>query len=123
VGLRQDTHPKPLSLEKTPHEGHPEAWVVHIGVTGHQHDIAAVPPEGLHLRTRSRENGRGPETEGPMGTIGEEVRRSHGVDFPRAQAARCGSRAAFLCAATRPSPPRDMATTPLWTISRMPKGR
>ncbi|MGY4433055.1 hypothetical protein ACVWWO_005532 [Bradyrhizobium sp. F1.13.1] len=55
VRLRDDADAKALRLQQPADDGHAEAGVVDIGIAGHQHDVAGIPAERIHLGAAHRE--------------------------------------------------------------------
>ncbi|EXJ16757.1 hypothetical protein D779_3434 [Imhoffiella purpurea] len=85
VRLRENADPKPLGLQQTADDGHAEGGMVHVGVAGDHDDVAAVPPEEIHLGTRHRQLGRDPETVRPVLAVGENIGGAlHGRSDPSA---------------------------------------
>jgi hypothetical protein len=72
--LREDADPKALGLQQPPHQRHPEARVVHVGVARDQDDVADVPAERLHLGPRGRQERRRLKPRAEL-TAREEPRR------------------------------------------------
>ena len=66
VRLRDDADAKPLRLEHAADDRHAEARVIHVGVTGDDDDVAAVPAELVHFDARHRQERRGPEPLRPV---------------------------------------------------------
>ena len=53
-GLVQNADAKALGLEQATDEGHAERGVIDVRVTGHQHHVASIPTERIHLGARAR---------------------------------------------------------------------
>ena len=66
VRLRDDAHAESLRLQHAANHGHAEAGVVHIRVTGDQHNVAAIPAQLVHLGAAHGQHGRGAETRRPV---------------------------------------------------------
>src|SRR5438045_8543261 len=49
VRLGDDADAKALRLQQPADDRHAEAWMVDIGIARHQHDVAGVPAERIHL--------------------------------------------------------------------------
>ena len=49
VGLRNDADAKALRFQHAANHGHAKTRVVHIGIAGHQDDVAAIPAQLIHL--------------------------------------------------------------------------
>ena len=58
VGLRDDADPESLRLEQPADDGHAKARMVDIGIARHQHDVAGIPAERVHLGAAHREERR-----------------------------------------------------------------
>ena len=58
VGLGDDADPKPLVFQHAADHGHAETGVVHIGVAGDQHNVAAVPAQLGHFGPTHRQKRR-----------------------------------------------------------------
>ncbi len=52
IGLREHAHPKSLCFKHPPDDCHAEARVINVAVSGDDNDVAAVPPQLLHLDSR-----------------------------------------------------------------------
>lgn len=72
VRLGNDAHAKTLGFEQTTDDGHAERRMIDVGVTGDDDDVAAVPAELIHLFPAHRQEGRRPETLGPVLGIVEQ---------------------------------------------------
>jgi hypothetical protein len=60
IGLGDDADTKALGLQQASDDRHAEARVVDVGVARHQHHVALLPPEGIHLRPGRRQKRRRP---------------------------------------------------------------
>ena len=49
---------QPLRLQHAADDRHAEARVIHVGVAGHDDDVALLPAERLHFRARHRQERR-----------------------------------------------------------------
>src|SRR5690606_37231458 len=76
IGLVEDPYAKPMVFEETPNQRHAETRMIHVGVAGHEDDVAGFPTEGVHLRARSRQKGRSAEALRPKRTTREKSGRS-----------------------------------------------
>ncbi len=77
VRLGDDADTKALRLEQSPDDRHPERGVIDVGIPRHDHDIAAVPAEQIHLGARHGQLRGGPQLVGPMLAVGEDIGCSH----------------------------------------------
>ena len=66
VRLSDDTDAKALSLQHAAYHRHAKAGMVHIGIAGHDDDVAAVPAECRHLLPRGRQKFGRAETSCPV---------------------------------------------------------
>jgi hypothetical protein len=66
IRLGDDAHPKALRFERAADDSHAEAGMVHIGIAGNDDDVAAVPPEPLHLGAAHRQEGCRAEARRPI---------------------------------------------------------
>ena len=66
VWLGDDAHAKALGLQHATDNRHTKAGVVHIGITGDQDNIAAVPAQLVHLGPAHGQKGRGTKARGPV---------------------------------------------------------
>src|SRR3569623_123958 len=73
IRLGEDADPEPLRLERAADHRHAEARMIDVGVARHDDDVAAVPAELLHFRTRHRQERRGAEAFGPIFPVGKQV--------------------------------------------------
>ena len=69
VGLGNDAHAETLGFKRAANHGHAEARVVHIGVTGHQNDVARIPAQALHLGTAHGQERRVAKAFGPVRAV------------------------------------------------------
>ncbi len=76
IRLGDDADPKSLCLQHSSNHRHAEAGVVHVGITGDDDDIAAVPAQGVHFGARHRQERRRAEAPGPELTVGEQIARA-----------------------------------------------
>ena len=77
IGLVDDADPEPLRLQRAANNGHAKTGVVNVCVTGHDDDVAAVPPQGSHFHTRRWQELSRAKSDGPIGTIaGDGFRES-----------------------------------------------
>jgi hypothetical protein len=72
VRLGDDADAKPLGFEQAADDGHAEGRVIHISVTGHDDDVAAVPAELIHLFPAHGQERCRTETLGPVLGIVEQ---------------------------------------------------
>ena len=66
VGLGDDADAKALRLQQPADNRHAERRVIHVGIAGHDDDVAAVPAKLIHLFPTHRQERRRPETLGPI---------------------------------------------------------
>ena len=52
IGLRNNANAKPLRLQHPPNHRHPKRWMIHIRIARNNNNVAAIPTELIHLRTR-----------------------------------------------------------------------
>ena len=72
VGLGDDADAKTLRLQHSADHRHAEAGVVDVGVAGHQHDVARVPAQLLHLGAAHGQERRHAEPLGPIRAVAGE---------------------------------------------------
>ena len=77
--LGDDAHPEALRLQQPGHQSHAETGMVDVGVTRYQDDVAAVPPQLVHLLPRHGKERRCAKALRPILPIGEQrLRRRQG---------------------------------------------
>ncbi len=59
VRLRDNAHAQALRLEYATDDRHAEARMIHVGIAGHDDDIALLPAERVHFGARGRQKRRG----------------------------------------------------------------
>ncbi len=72
LGLGDYPHPEPLGLEHATDHRHTKTGVVHVGVTGDDDDVAAVPAQGVHLGAGHGQFRRGAKALGPELAVGKQ---------------------------------------------------
>ena len=76
IRLTDDTNSKPLRLQYPADQGHAETRVIHIGVAGHQNDVAGIPAQLVHFGARHGQKRRAAESLRPEGPVGKNVARA-----------------------------------------------
>ena len=72
VGLREHAHPEAQRFKNTADDCHAETGVIYVAVYGDNDDVAAVPPQLLHLGSGHRQPWRRPETFCPVLAVAKE---------------------------------------------------
>ena len=72
VGLREHPHPEALGFKYPTDDRHAEAGVINVAISGDNDDVAAVPPQLLHLGPGHRQPWRRPQTFCPVLAVAKE---------------------------------------------------
>jgi len=89
VRLANHADAKALRFEHAADHGHPETWMIDIGIAGNQNHIAAIPAQLIHLGASHGQKWRGTEARGPVFAVAEDVfggkhgrtRKQQGADY------------------------------------------
>lgn len=73
VRLGDDAHAVALRFEQAADQRHAKAWVVDIGIAGHQNDVALVPAQGVHFGAGHGKERRSRSTRRPLGDGREKI--------------------------------------------------
>ena len=71
--MSNDAYSESLSFKKSTNDGHSKAWVVDVGVSRNDDDIARIPSERLHLLAGGWELLCGAEAVSPILSIGKKI--------------------------------------------------
>jgi len=72
IGLRDDADAKTLRFQQAADHRHAETRMIDVGVARHQHDVAGVPPQQVHLVARHRQERRVAEALRPVLAVGKQ---------------------------------------------------
>ena len=73
VRLGNDAHAESLRFEQPADDGHAEARMIDVRIASDEDDVAFIPAERIHLRTRHRQERCDAESRRPVLAIAEDV--------------------------------------------------